>query len=150
MPDTAFIYLIIILACARNDQLQTVILKATTYYNRQVADMSAALYSNVYLIKQLISAKHFIDNNYSDEVTLDDICKAACISRFHLIRSFRKLYGRTPYQYLTSVRINKAMELLKDNVPVTEVCYAVGFSSSTAFTGLFKKKNGVPPVAFKK
>ncbi|MEP7232636.1 MAG: AraC family transcriptional regulator [Ginsengibacter sp.] len=120
-----------------------------TYYNRQVASISAAVYSNVYLTRQVISAKHFIDTNFTDNITLDDICKEACISKFHLVRSFKKLYGTTPYQYLTSVRINKAKTLLRNKASVAEVCYSVGFESLTSFTALFKKKMGRAPSAFK-
>jgi len=120
-----------------------------TYYHQQVLSISAELYSNVYLTRQVIQAKHFIDNNFTNNITLDDICKEAYISKFHLIRSFRKLYGATPYQYLTSLRVNKARALLRNNVSVTEVCYSVGFESPTTFAGFFKKMVGTGPSAYK-
>lgn len=49
------------------------------------------------------------------------------------------VYGKTPYQYLTSVRIEKAKLLLQTNISVTDVCFSVGFDSISSFTGLFKR-----------
>ena len=121
-----------------------------TYYNTQVISLSAELYSNVYLTKRVIQAKYFIDNNFDQAITLDTICKEACISKFYLIRSFKKLYGITPYQHLTSLRIKKAKELLQANLPIATVCYHLGFDSPTSFSGLFKKMAGRTPVAFQK
>jgi AraC-like DNA-binding protein len=67
-----------------------------------------------------------------------------------LIRSFKKLYGKTPNQYLILVRINRAKELLRNDNSVLEVCFAVGFDSPTSFAGLFKKLVGSSPRSFKK
>ncbi len=121
-----------------------------TFYARKIESISRKIYSNVYLTKQVIQAKYFIDNNFSNNITLEDICKAGYISKYHLIRSFKKLYGKTPNQYLILVRINKAKELLRKDNSVLEVCFAVGFDSPTTFAGLFKKLVGSSPRSFKK
>jgi len=121
-----------------------------TFYARKIKSISRKIYSNVYLTKQVIQAKYFIDNNFSNNITLEDICKAGYISKYHLIRSFKKLYGKTPNQYLILVRINKAKELLRKDNSVLEVCFAVGFDSPTTFAGLFKKLVGSSPRSFKK
>ena len=121
-----------------------------TYYNQQVASLSAELYANTYLVKRVIQAKYFIDRNFDQAITLDTICKEACISKFHLIRSFKKLYGVTPYQHLTFLRIKKAKELLQTNLTVSAVCYHLGFDSPTSFSGLFKKIVGKTPVEFQR
>jgi len=121
-----------------------------TYYNQQVASLSAELYANTYLVKRVIQAKYFIDRNFDQAITLDTICKEACISKFHLIRSFKKLYGVTPYQHLTFLRIKKARELLQANLSITAVCYHLGFDSPTSFSGLFKKIAGKTPVEFQR
>jgi AraC-like DNA-binding protein len=120
-----------------------------TFYKRQIEYISTKFYSNVYLTKQVIQTKYFIDNNFSNKITLDDICKAGYISKYHLIRSFKKLYGKTPNQYLTSVRIDKAKKLLRKDNSVLEVCFSVGFDSPTTFAGLFKKIVGISPNNFK-
>jgi len=121
-----------------------------TYYSRQVELLSAELYANIYLVKRVIQAKYFIDKNFDQAIDLDTICKEACISKFHLIRSFKKLYGVTPYQHLTFLRIKKAKELLQTNLTVSAVCYHLGFDSPTSFSGLFKKIAGKPPVEFQR
>jgi AraC-like DNA-binding protein len=121
-----------------------------TYYSKQVASLSEELYANIYLTKRVIQAKYFIDKNFDRVITLDDICKEACLSKFHLIRSFKKLYGVTPYQHLTFLRIKKAKELLQTNLPITTVCYHLGFDSPTSFSGLFKKITGKTPVEFQR
>ena len=121
-----------------------------TYYNKQVVSLSAELYANIYLTKGVIQAKYFIDKNFDQAITLDTICKEACLSKFHLIRSFKKLYGVTPYQHLTFLRIKKAKELLQTNLSITTVCYHLGFDSPTSFSGLFKKIAGKTPLEFQR
>jgi len=121
-----------------------------TYYSRQVELLSAELYANIYLVKRVIQAKYFIDKNFDQAIDLDTICKEACISKFHLIRSFKKLYGVTPYQHLTFLRVKKAKDLLQTNLPVSAVCYHLGFDSPTSFSGLFKKIAGKTPVEFQR
>lgn len=121
-----------------------------TYYSKQVELLSAELYANIYLVKRVIQAKYFIDRNFDQTITLDSVCKEACISKFHLIRSFKKIYGITPYQHLTFLRIKKAKELLQTDLPVTTVCYQLGFDSPTSFSGLFKKIAGKTPTEFQR
>jgi len=121
-----------------------------SYYSEQVRSLSEELYSNVYLVKRVTQAKYFIDQNFDKPITLDTICKEACISKFHLIRSFKKIYGATPYQHLTFLRIKKAKELLRTELSVSTVCYHVGFDSPTSFSGLFKKITGRKPLDFQR
>ena len=121
-----------------------------TYYNTQVAKISKDIYPKDYLTKQVIRAKHFIDNHFADNLNLDRIAGEAFLSKFHFIRLFKSYYGRTPYQYLTTVRIENAKKLLRSHSTISEICFAVGFDSVTWFTGLFKKMTGFTPAAFKK
>jgi len=110
--------------------------------------MAAEQYPNVYLYKRIVQAKLFIDSNYADKIDLTNISDEAYFSKFHFIRLFKKIYGKTPHQYLTSVRIAKATELLRADRPVSEVCFAVGFESLSSFGSLFKRVVGVAPTAF--
>jgi AraC-like DNA-binding protein len=106
------------------------------------------LYPKVYLYRRLVQSKLFIDGHYADKIDLDNIADEAFFSKFHFIRLFKKIYSQSPHQYLTSVRMEKAMQLLKNGIPVTEVCFAVGFESLSSFTGLFKRRIGISPSAF--
>lgn len=96
-------------------------------------------YEKMYLYKRIVQAKLFIDNHYAENIDLSNIADEAYFSKFHFIRLFKDIYGKTPHHYLTQVRIDNAKLLLSKNIPVTEVSFAVGFDSPTSFTAVFKK-----------
>ncbi|MBS1514429.1 MAG: helix-turn-helix transcriptional regulator [Bacteroidetes bacterium] len=106
-------------------------------------------YPKMYLYKRIVQAKMFIDEHFAEAIDVNDIADEAYFSKFHFIRLFKKTYGKTPHQYLTSVRIEEAKQLLKNEMTVTEVCYAVGFDSVSSFTGLFKREAGNTPSEYK-
>jgi len=110
--------------------------------------MTKELYPKVYLYRRIIKAKLFIDDNYADNTDLDHISDEAFFSKFHFIRLFKKTYAKTPHQYLTFVRIEKSKLLLQTDIPISEVCYAVGFDSISSFTGLFKRLVGKTPSTY--
>ncbi|HMH23001.1 MAG TPA: AraC family transcriptional regulator [Puia sp.] len=105
-------------------------------------------YPKIYFYRRLVQAKLFIDTHYADKIDLDNIADEAYFSKFHFIRQFKAIYRKTPHQYLIFVRIEKAMELLKTDVPVSDVCYAVGFESLSSFSGLFKRMIGITPSVY--
>jgi AraC-like DNA-binding protein len=105
-------------------------------------------YPKVYLYKRIVHAKLFIDKNYAEKIDLENISDEAYFSKFHFIRLFKKIYGKTPHQYLTFVRIEKATQLLRTGRAVSDVCYAVGFESLSSFGSLFKGIVGTSPSVF--
>jgi AraC-like DNA-binding protein len=105
-------------------------------------------YPKIYLYRRLVQAKLFIDAHFVDNIDLGNIADEAYFSKFHFIRQFKNIYHKTPHQYLIFVRIEKAMELLKTGIPVSDVCYAVGFESLSSFSRLFKRLAGVTPSAY--
>lgn len=105
-------------------------------------------YPKVYLYKRIVQAKLFIDNHYAEKIDLENISDEAYFSKFHFIRLFKKIYGKSPHQYLTWVRVEKAKDLLKANTSITDVCFAVGFESISSFTGLFKRCAHITPSQF--
>src|SRR5215475_15551278 len=94
------------------------------------------------IYQRIVTAKIFIDENYHESIDLDEISQRAFLSRYHFHRLFTRIYRRTPHQYLTQKRLNKAKDLLAENKPVTEVCTEVGFESIGSFSILFKKEIG--------
>src|ERR1700730_8387239 len=110
--------------------------------------MTTVTYPKVYLYRRMVQAKLFIDANYSEKIELDNIAEEAFFSKFHFIRQFKKIYSKTPHQYLIVVRIEKAMQLLQTGMPVSDVCYAVGFESLGSFSLLFKRLIGLTPSAY--
>ena len=101
------------------------------------------------LYQRIAIAKIFIDDNYHEPIDLDEISQQAFLSRFHFHRLFRKVYRRTPHQYLTRKRMDKAKDLLSENKPVTDVCNEVGFESIGSFSTLFKKEIGFAPQYYR-
>ncbi len=110
--------------------------------------MAAEQYPKVYLYRRIVQAKLFIDTNYAEKIELNNISNEAYFSKFHFTRLFKTIYGKTPHQYLTSVRIDNALQLLRAGKPVTDVCFLVGFDSLTSFSGLFKRIIGMSPSAY--
>lgn len=110
--------------------------------------MTFEQYPKVYLYKRIVQAKLFIDNNYADKVDLGNIANEAYFSKYHFIRLFKSIYGKTPHQYLTVVRIEKAIQLLRTDKTVSEACYSVGFDSLGSFSSLFKRIAGITPSSF--
>ncbi|HEY6244180.1 MAG TPA: AraC family transcriptional regulator [Pyrinomonadaceae bacterium] len=110
--------------------------------------MRAESLPKLYLYRRIVQAKLFIDANFAEPIDASDIADEACYSKFHFIRTFKSIYGRTPHQHLTHVRVEKAKEMLEAGVSVTETCFSVGFDSLGSFTGLFKRRVGLSPSAY--
>jgi AraC-like DNA-binding protein len=102
------------------------------------------------LYRRIVQAKLFIDSNYAERIDAAEIADEARYSKFHFIRTFKSIYGRTPHQYLTHVRIERAKELLEQEVSVTEACFAVGFDGLGSFTSLFKRRAGMTPSEYQR
>ena len=106
-------------------------------------------FEKLYLYKRIVQAKLFIDHHYAEKIDLDNISDQACFSKFHFIRLFKTLYGRTPHNYLLKIRIERSKLLLSEGHCVFDVSQMSGFDSPTAFTAAFKKATGQAPSVFK-
>jgi AraC-like DNA-binding protein len=101
------------------------------------------------IYQRIATAKVYIDQNYHESIDLGEISQQAYLSRFHFHRLFTKIYRRTPHQYLTQKRLDKAKDLLSENKAVTDVCNEVGFESIGSFSVLFKKEIGFAPTYYR-
>jgi len=110
--------------------------------------MTEEAYPKFYLYRRLVQSKLFIDSHFADSINLDAIADEAYFSKYHFIGLFKKIYCKTPHQYLTYVRIERAKDLLQTKTLVSEVCSAVGFDSISSFTNLFKRLVGQTPSAY--
>lgn len=99
--------------------------------------------------ERIVAAKLFMDQHFHEPIDLDGISGKAYFSRFHFHRLFSRVYRKTPHQYLTRKRLDKAQELLADNRPVADVCNEVGFESVGSFSSLFKKEVGIGPQHYR-
>ncbi|WP_298902193.1 helix-turn-helix transcriptional regulator [uncultured Psychroserpens sp.] len=102
----------------------------------------------IYVYKQIIEAKLFIDANFREKIDLELIANQACFSKFHFHRLFKTCYHKTPLEYLTYLRLNEAKTLLSKGVSTQEVCCSIGFESTSSFIKLFKKKELMTPLEF--
>ncbi len=121
-----------------------------TYYAETVERITRERYPKDQPVQQVIKAKQFIDSHFADPIDLDAMALEAFYSKFHFIRSFKTLYGRTPHQYLISVRIEAARQFLQTDASIADICYKVGFESVTSFTSLFKKMTSETPAVYRK
>ena len=91
-----------------------------------------------------------LENDFSREWKLDDLLKISHMSSSNLLRVFRKATGQTPIEYLVRLRIQKAMELLRNtDLAITEIAMEVGFNDSNYFTRQFRRVVGMPPREFR-
>lgn len=92
-----------------------------------------------------------IDREYAKPLNVEELARGEHMSAGHLSRSFRDAYGESPYSYLMTRRIERAMALLRrGDLSVTEVCIAVGCASLGTFTTRFTELVGMPPGAFRR
>jgi AraC-like DNA-binding protein len=91
-----------------------------------------------------------IDREYARPLDVEALARDAHMSAGHLSRQFRAAYGESPYSYLMTRRIERAMALLRrGDMSVTEVCFEVGCQSLGTFTTRFTELVGMPPGAYK-
>jgi AraC-like DNA-binding protein len=92
-----------------------------------------------------------IDREYAQPLDVEALARGEHMSAGHLSREFRLAYGESPYSYLMTRRIERAMALLRrGDLTVTEVCFAVGCSSLGTFTTRFTELVGMPPGAYRR
>jgi AraC-like DNA-binding protein len=102
-------------------------------------------------LRRLRRVRDRIDREYDQPLNVEALARDACMSPGHFSRAFRAAYGESPYSYLMTRRIERAMALLRrGDTSVTEVCFAVGFSSLGTFSTRFSELVGVPPSAYRR
>ena len=91
-----------------------------------------------------------IDREYAQPLDVEALARGASMSAGHLSRQFRLAYGESPYSYLMTRRIERAMALLRrGDLSVTDVCFAVGCSSLGTFSTRFTELVGVSPSTYR-
>ncbi|MGZ3581215.1 MAG: helix-turn-helix domain-containing protein [Ktedonobacterales bacterium] len=102
------------------------------------------------LYRRLHRARDFVLALSSTPITLDDMARVANLSPTHFLRTFKQAFHETPHHYLTTQRLERAQQLLRQtDRPVTDICFAVGFESLGSFSTLFKRRLGYSPQRFR-
>ena len=105
---------------------------------------------DVAALVHLRRARDLMDRDHAQPLNVPAIARVALMSPAHFSREFRAAYGETPYAYLMTRRIERAMALLRrGDVSVTDACFTVGFSSLGTFSTRFTELVGVPPSVYR-
>jgi len=100
--------------------------------------------------RHLLRAKDLADARYSEPLTVDDMARAAGLSRAHFSREFRRAFGESPHVYLLTRRLERAAALLRTtDHTVADICIAVGLDSIGSFTTSFSRMFGRTPTAYR-
>ena len=91
----------------------------------------------------------YIHRHATDELTLEQLAAKACMSPSYFCRWFKSAVGESPMAYVTTLRINKAYDLLMSGLSVTEACRQVGIDDLNNFNRQFRKRVGVSPSKIK-
>jgi AraC-like DNA-binding protein len=102
------------------------------------------------LFRRLEIAREYLHGNVERRISLEEVSREACISRYHLHRAFRRVFRLTPHAYITALRLDRARTLLQTGHGVTDTAMEVGFTSVSAFSRLFRSRYGFPPSAVPK
>ncbi len=90
----------------------------------------------------------FLEKNYRESITLNDLSDLTGLSKYHLLRTFTKQKGISPYSYLETIRIDHAKKLLEQGILPIEAAIETGFSDQSHFTNFFKKLIGLTPKQY--
>lgn len=102
------------------------------------------------LERHLLRARDLADARFAERLTVEDLARAAGLSRSQFSRRFRQAFGEPPHVYLLTRRLERAAALLRTtDRPVAEVCLAVGLDSLGSFTTSFTRMFGLSPAAYR-
>jgi AraC-like DNA-binding protein len=100
--------------------------------------------------RHLLKAKDLVDARYADPLTVDEMARAAGLSRSHFSREFRRAFGEPPHAYLLTRRLERAAALLRStDRSIADICFTVGLQSLGSFTTSFARMYGRSPAAYR-
>ena len=128
----------------RKEKFYKIIKKLYDEYNGQILE------EEVIPAEEIKYLCRYMKNNYRQKLTLDELSKITGQNKFTLLRNFNKVHGLTPYQYLETIRIEKARTYLEEGYTPAEVALNTGFSDQSHFTRFFKSFIGFTPRQYQK
>jgi AraC-like DNA-binding protein len=100
--------------------------------------------------RHLLRAKDLADARYSQPLGVDDLARAAGLSKAHFSREFRRAFGESPHAYLLTRRLERAASLLRTtDRSVADICFSVGLQSVGSFTTSFTRTFAMSPTAYR-
>lgn len=135
---------------ASKTYLQEILLHLLNYYDDKISKSSMVYNKNLEDMERLREVFFFIINNYEKKIKLEEVAKSACLSIQYFCKFFKKVTGFTFKEYLISLRIDKAKELLlKNNLSITQIAYQVGFENLSYFYRTFKRFTNLNPSSYR-
>lgn len=128
----------------RKEKFYKIIKKLYDEYNGQILE------EEVIPAEEIKYLCRYMKNNYRQKLTLDELSEITGQNKFTLLRNFNKVHGLTPYQYLETIRIEKARTYLEEGYTPAEVALNTGFSDQSHFTRFFKSFIGFTPKQYQK
>jgi AraC-like DNA-binding protein len=105
---------------------------------------------SVPIARHLLRARDLADARYVDPLDVDDLARAAGLSRAHFSRQFRRAFGESPHSYLLTRRLERAGAMLRNtDRSVADICIAVGLQSVGSFTSSFRRHFGKTPTEYR-
>lgn len=126
-----------------NSLVLQLLVKMGRYREKGIVPPSVpAMVSDERIKKMLV----FIETHLSEEMTMEGLSEQFFISKYHMMRLFKKETGQSVYEYLTERRLFLARELIRQGVSATESCFQAGFGSYSSFTRAYGKRFGMTPT----
>jgi len=126
-----------------NSLLLQLLVKLGRYQNKNIVFFPTTSLISDERIRRMIQ---FIESHLSEELTIEGLAETFFISRYHMMRLFKKETGQSVYDYLTERRLFFARELIRQGLPATESCFRAGFGSYSSFTRAYGKRFGTTPT----
>ena len=100
--------------------------------------------------RHLLRARDLADARFADPLRVDDLARAAGLSRAHFSEQFRRAFGEPPHAYLLTRRLERAAALLRDtDRGIADICLSVGLASLGSFTTSFTRAYGISPARYR-
>jgi AraC family transcriptional regulator len=128
------------------------LIQQNTYVGKQVNSLDAEKFSTrKELYRRLARATDYMAAHYTQAIPLDELAGVACLSKFHFIRLFKAVFKQSPYQYITSLRMQRAANLLQHSaLEIQQIAGWVGYDNSSSFCRAFLKHTRCSPQEFRK
>lgn len=121
------------------------------YLYRRCTEKSDNVSINSRGLSQLHSIIGYIQGNYTEKLSMDDIAASGQVCRSRCFELFKEYIGKTPFEYLNEYRISKSIDLLKNtDMNITEIALKCGFNSSSYFAEVFRRHIGQSPKQFQR
>jgi AraC family transcriptional regulator len=102
-------------------------------------------------LRRIGDAVRCIELNADRTLDLNELAVVAIMSKYHFLRTFRRVVGLTPYQYLLNIRMRRAaVRLIRTAEPISDIAFESGFGDLSTFNGRFRDVFGMSPSAFRR